>query len=236
MKQVLGALVFGAKEPVSVRDLKKNLAEAATQAGASGAAYAAARESEIRAAIDELRVAVESAQLGFLLVETADGYVFHSDPCCGPWLRLLKDADHAPRFSRPALETLAIIAYKQPVTRAEIEGVRGVNVDHVLRSLMEAQLVRIVGRSELPGRPLLYGTTKLFLDHFGLKDVRELPGIEQFRVARRSRAAESAATDQVGDDAQTREGGVETPDDSEDVGLAEENTECGESPDSPSTE
>jgi segregation and condensation protein B len=89
------------------------------------------------------------------------------------------DVGKPTKLSRPALETLAIIAYRQPISRAEMEGVRGVTVDHVLRMLMEMQLIKIVGRSELPGRPMLYGTTQLFLEHFGLKDIKQLPGIEE---------------------------------------------------------
>jgi segregation and condensation protein B len=115
------------------------------------------------------------------------------------------------------LETLAIIAYRQPVARAEIEGVRGVAVDHILRLLMEMQLVKIIGRSNLPGRPLLYGTTALFLEHFGLKDVTELPGIEELarrseqrvQIPRGSEAEVSAAVAGDGGDAAMAEPGTE---------------------------
>ena len=85
------------------------------------------------------------------------------------------------RLSAPALETLAIIAYRQPITRADVEAVRGVNIDGVLQTLMERGLVKIVGRAEIPGRPLLYETTQFFLDHFGLRNLDELPNAEELR-------------------------------------------------------
>ena len=85
------------------------------------------------------------------------------------------------RLSAPALETLAIIAYRQPITRADVEAVRGVNIDGVLQTLMERGLVKIAGRAEIPGRPLLYETTQFFLDHFGLRSLDELPNVEELR-------------------------------------------------------
>ena len=115
-----------------------------------------------------------------MLAEVAEGYRIQSDHTCGKWLMHL--LNHKPtRLSRPGLETLAIIAYRQPMTRAEMEGIRGVSVDHVIKLLMEIQLIRLVGRSELPGRPFLYGTTPAFLDHFGLKSLDDLDDVESLR-------------------------------------------------------
>jgi segregation and condensation protein B len=179
LKQVLGAMVFGASQPLTVARMRQNLAEVAEAYGGDASAFAGLKDKQIEAALAELVADLEKAGFGVQLGQSAEGYRFHSDPACGSWLRHLRGEERSTRLSRPALETLAIIAYRQPVMRSEIEGVRGVGVDHVIRQLLEMQLIRIVGRSELPGRPLLYGTTGPFLEHFGLKNVKDLPGIEQ---------------------------------------------------------
>ena len=105
-----------------------------------------------------------------------------SDPAYAPWVRQLFPAVKPARLTPPSLETLAIIAYRQPITRADIEAVRGVAVDGVLQNLMERGLVKIGGRAEVPGRPLLYETTQFFLEHFGLRDLDELPNAEELRT------------------------------------------------------
>jgi segregation and condensation protein B len=104
-----------------------------------------------------------------------------TDPAYARWVAQLFPAPKAARLSAPALETLAIIAYRQPITRADVEAVRGVNIDGVLQNLMERGLVRITGRAEVPGRPLLYETTQFFLDHFGLRNLDELPNAEELK-------------------------------------------------------
>src|SRR5205807_2599818 len=103
------------------------------------------------------------------------------DPACSPWVRQLFPGPKPARLSAPALETLAIIAYRQPITRADVEAVRGVTIDGVLQTLMERGLVKISGRAEIPGRPLLYDTTQFFLEHFGLRNLDELPNAEELR-------------------------------------------------------
>jgi segregation and condensation protein B len=196
LKQVLGAIVFAAKQPMTAAQIRKVLSEVASTSEAFpvAAGFSKLKESQIRAALEELRAEWETRTDGFHLAESPAGFRFESDAECGPWVRHLLDIGKPQRLSRPALETLAIIAYRQPVTRAEIEGVRGVAVDHILRLLMELQLVKIAGRSELPGKPLLYGTTSAFLEHFGLKEIKDLPGIQE--LARRNQeAAAASATD-----------------------------------------
>jgi len=187
LKQVLGALVFGASRPLSVREMRACLLEVAETAGADARAFAGVKDADINRALEELNVALISQSCGFMLAEVAGGYRLQSDPECGKWLKHLLDKKPH-RLSRPGLETLAIIAYRQPATRGEIESIRGVSVDHVLKMLMEMQLVRIVGRSDLPGRPFLYGTSQSFLEHFGLKDLQALEGMDMLK-----RRAESAA-------------------------------------------
>ncbi len=194
--RVLGALVYGAPEPLTVRALRKILQDVAAKAADENppgpeAALVNITDNDIREALESLLATFEQQALGIHLVEIAEGYRFFTDPECAPWLRHVLHTEKPARLSRPALETLAIIAYRQPVARSEMEAVRGVSVDHVVRNLMELQLVHIVGRSELPGKPLLYGTTQKFLEHFGLKGLRELPGIA--KLARRDREAATPA-------------------------------------------
>lgn len=179
LKQILGALLFGAKGPLPLKDLRKTVEAVAEELGGAYAPFAELRDRDVREAMEQLTETVEKARIGFTIVERTEGFLLQSDAACGPWLRHLLDMGKSSRLSRPALETLAIVAYKQPVTRAEIESVRGVSVDHILKALIELQLVRIVGRSELPGKPLLFGTTKAFLDHFGLRGLKDLPGLDE---------------------------------------------------------
>jgi segregation and condensation protein B len=200
LRSILGALVFGANRSLSLGEIRKCLAEVAEEYGGDAAAFGRLKESEIAAAMEELAVETVKQRCGIVLREVAGGFRFESDASCGKWLRHLLDAGKPSRLSQPALETLAVIAYRQPVTKSTIEGIRGVTIDHVLKMLMEMQLVRIVGRSELPGRPFLYGTTQLFLEHFGLRGIDELEEIEPMlareavAAARKAPRAAPAAT------------------------------------------
>jgi len=178
LKRVLGALIFGANRSLSVKEMLRCLAEVAETEGGKSSVFGRVREADVLAALEELKVELDSLGCGFILKEVAGGFSLQSDASCGKWLKHLLDTGRPSRLSRPALETLAIIAYRQPVPRSEIESVRGVNVDHVIKTLLEMQLIRIAGRSDLPGRPFLYATTHGFLEHFGLKDLAELNEVE----------------------------------------------------------
>jgi segregation and condensation protein B len=123
----------------------------------------------------------EKAGRGVQLVEVAGGFQLVTRPEYAPWIKRLEKSKPAPKLSRSALESLAVIAYKQPIVRAEIEQIRGVETSGVLKTLLERKLVRIVGRKDEPGRPILYGTTKYFLQHFGLRDLSELPPLREFK-------------------------------------------------------
>src|SRR5205823_12347019 len=160
------------------------------------------RQAEVAAAIEQLKVEYIQHEHGFQLVEKADGWQLASDPKYAQWVRGLFPAPKPARLSSPALETLAIIAYRQPITRADVEAVRGVTIDGVLQTLMERGLVKICGRAEIPGRPLPYETTELFLDHFGLRNLDELPNVEELRtrylpISPRPPAAQPVAPDQA---------------------------------------
>ncbi|MDI6775536.1 MAG: SMC-Scp complex subunit ScpB, partial [Verrucomicrobiota bacterium] len=193
LKQILGALVLGADRSLSVKEMRQCLKDVAEQAGGVARAFKDVKESDIRAALDQLGRQVLEARCGFALAEVANGFRFQSDPSCGRWMRHLLQAGKPHRLSWPALETLSIIAYRQPVSRAGIEAVRGVNVDYIIKSLMEMQLIRIVGRSELPGRPFLYGTSHSFLEHFGLKNVDELGDLNPALLRAGKQPARAAA-------------------------------------------
>ena len=177
IKQILGAMILGANRPLSVKEMRKCLVEVAETYGGETAAFSKARESDIEAALEELRIVLEKARAGLVLAKVGGGFKIQTDVSCGKWLKHLLDA-RSNRLSRPALETLAIIAYRQPLSRSEIESIRGVNVDHIISSLLEMQLIRIVGRSSLPGRPFLYGATHYFYEHFGLNDMADLGEVE----------------------------------------------------------
>ncbi|MDD5292617.1 MAG: SMC-Scp complex subunit ScpB [Candidatus Omnitrophica bacterium] len=134
----------------------------------------------IRAAIEELKNEYEKRNSGIKIMEVAGGYQMVTSPNYVNFVKKFYKIKHAEKLTLPALETLSIIAYKQPVTKLEIELIRGVNVDGVLKNLLEKGLVRIVGRKEVIGRPFVYGTTRSFLEYFGLNSLEELPAIENF--------------------------------------------------------
>ena len=183
LKQVMGALVFGANRPLKLRELRECIVEVAEN-DETVAVYAEVDDKQLKEALKELADELDANHTGFNLHETAGGYRLQSDPECGRWLKHLLNAKPH-RLSHPALETMAIIAYRQPISKADVEAVRGVSVSHIIKPLMEMQLVRIVGRSELPGRPFLYGTTQMFLEHFGLKNLKDLDKMAPMVLSRK---------------------------------------------------
>lgn len=132
----------------------------------------------VKRVVDELRMDYEKRD-GLRIIEVAGGYEISTRPEFAPWIERLKGIREKRRLSSSALKTLTIIAYHQPITKGEIEEIRGVCVDGVLRGLLESRLIRIIGRKDAPGRPLLYGTTQEFLRSFGLRSIQDLPRIEE---------------------------------------------------------
>ena len=197
LAKIIEAVLFSAQKPLSIREITTAIKGAQDDAAADGANdFSRVREPEIAAALEQLKIEYVQQERAFQLVEKAEGWQLVTEPQYAQWVRQLYPAPKPARLSAPALETLAIIAYRQPITRADVEAVRGVNIDGVLQTLMERGLVKIAGRAEIPGRPLLYETTQFFLEHFGLRDLDELPNVEELRkqnlpVARQS-AAESS--------------------------------------------
>ena len=165
LKKVLEALLFVSPSPVQIAQVKE--------------ALGIEEEPFIKGAFDELKAKYENVDTGLRIVEVADGYRLSTSPNVAQhlkkWFKRQK-----PRLSRASLETLSIVAYKQPVTRSEAEAIRGVNVEGALGTLLDRGLIRIVGRRDTVGRPILYGTTRLFLEHFGLNTLRDLPILDEF--------------------------------------------------------
>ncbi len=183
LKQIVGALLFAAKEPLSVKRIRKAMIETGNGFSGPYEQYAKATDKQIEGAMEQLQEDLEKAKLGLGIAKVAEAYRLQNDAACGPFVRALLEKNQTMRLSKPALETLAIVAYRQPCLRSEIEEVRGVSVDAVLRKLIDMQLVRVVRRSELPGRPWLFGTTQRFLEHFGINTIDDLPGSSELRRA-----------------------------------------------------
>jgi segregation and condensation protein B len=183
LKSILEALLFQAQKPMSPNELQAILATTSEQSeDLSTRAFKRIRAEEIQLVLEELAVEIESSRRSFYLACVAGAWQFVSRPDYAPWLRvLLGEKPRPPRLSLPALETLAIIAYRQPITRAEIEQIRGVSVDGVMQTLLERGLTHAVGRAEVIGRPMTYGTTPFFLEYFGLRDLEGLPAAEELR-------------------------------------------------------
>ncbi|MGI9113498.1 MAG: SMC-Scp complex subunit ScpB [Chthoniobacterales bacterium] len=184
LSQVIEALLFSAQKPLTIRELADGLKDAGDTDELLPNEFARVKEAEVAAALGQLKVEYIQNERGFQLAEKADGWQLVSHPDCARWVQQLFPLAKPARLSPPALETLAIIAYRQPVTRADVEAVRGVTVEGVLQNLMERGLVKIGGRAEVPGRPLLYETTQFFLEHFGLRCLEELPNAEELRTRR----------------------------------------------------
>ena len=182
LAHVIEALLFSAQKPLSAKEMVDVLKRAGEDELSSPNEFRNARESEVAAALEQLKIEYIEQQRAFQLVEKAEGWQLASDPAYAQWVRQLFPGPKPARLTAPALETLAIIAYRQPITRADVEAVRGVTIEGVLQTLMERGLVKISGRAEIPGRPLLYETTQFFLDHFGLRHLDELPNVEELRT------------------------------------------------------
>ena len=182
LSQAIEALLFSAQKPLTTSELRDTLTRAGDNDELIQNEFGRVKEAEVAATLGQLKTDYTLTPRGFQLVEKAGGWQLVSHPDCARWIRQLFPESKPARLSPPALETLAIIAYRQPITRADVEAVRGVSVEGVLQNLMERGLVKISGHAELPGRPLLYETTEFFLEHFGLRNLAELPNAEELRT------------------------------------------------------
>ena len=182
LKDILEAILFSSLKPLSAKELQDILKQAGESGESDAKEFAQAKAKAITAALESMAEEVESLGRSFRLVCVAGAWQFVTQSEYAPWVRALVGVKNRPtRLSKPALETLAIIAYRQPVTRAQMEEIRGVSVDGVIGTLSERELVEVVGRADAPGRPQTYGTTQMFLEYFGLRGLNELPDAEELR-------------------------------------------------------
>jgi len=179
LKHVLESILFSAQKPLMVKEFSAICADAAEHGGRE---FTEVKAREINEALEALQVEHDAAGRTYRLTCVAEAWQFTSDQDYAPWIKaLVGQKQRAPRLSKPALETLAIISYRQPLTRAEMEEIRGVSVDGVIGTLLERDLVEVVGRADAPGRPQTYGTTQVFLEYFGLRSLEELPNAEELQ-------------------------------------------------------
>jgi segregation and condensation protein B len=184
LKFILEAILFSAQKPLSLKEIRDVFSGAPDHAEGDGTVRALkkVKEAVLTEALEELAREHEEAKRSYRLVCVAGAWQFVTQPDYGPWLKALVGyRARPPRLSQPAAETLAIVAYRQPITRAEIEQVRGVAVDGVMQTLLERGLVEQVGRAEVVGRPMTYGTTAAFLEYFGLRGLDDLPAADVLR-------------------------------------------------------
>ena len=195
LKDILEAILFSSQKPLSTKELQDILKHAG-EAGEGGAKeFASAKAAALSVALETLADEVDALGRSYRLVCVAGAWQFVTQSDYAPWVRALVGVKNRPtRLSKPALETLAIIAYRQPVTRAQMEEIRGVSVDGVIGTLSERELVEVVGRADAPGRPRTYGTTQLFLEYFGLRGLEELPDAEELRQVPITRPAAPVTT------------------------------------------
>ena len=210
---IVEALLFATQEPLgvpqmcaAVKETAKDICDAASEPVGEGsqiqipdwvAPLAATTEEQVRGILDELIARYAAEKHAFTLVERANGWRIAARGEYAEWCRALYPGKKVQRLSQPALETLAIVAYRQPITKAGIEAVRGVSVDAMVQQLIDRGLMKIEGRADLPGRPLLYGTTEAFLDHFGVRSLDDMPNASELRRVKLPTAEEGqSAADQ----------------------------------------
>ncbi|MBM4065838.1 MAG: SMC-Scp complex subunit ScpB [Planctomycetes bacterium] len=168
IKPIIESLIFAAEEPITLRKLVDIIGDIDS--------------ARVLEAVAQLKNDYDTQGRSFQIEEIAGGYQLFTKPEYYEWIAQLRKKSGETKLSQAALETLAIIAYKQPILRADLESIRGVQSGQIIRLLMEKDLVKVVGRDESLGHPLLYGTTKRFLEYFGLKDLKDLPNIEELEA------------------------------------------------------
>lgn len=168
LQNIIEAALMVAGRPLTLQNMQKLFDESAQ-----------IDNQQLREAIKELRIRYETS--GIELQEVASGYQFQAKIALSPWLSRLWE-ERPPRYSRALLETLALIAYRQPITRAEVEEIRGVSASsHIIKTLLEREWIKVLGFRDVPGKPAIYGTTKIFLDYFNLKNLDELPTLAELK-------------------------------------------------------
>ena len=180
LNKIVEALLFASREPVDSKKIAKIIRKVSKREEADQE-LCSVKYTEIDEVIEKLNKGYDRKKSPYIIQERSTGWRIYTRIDYASYIRELFPDQKPTRLSAPALETLAIVAYRQPITKAAIEAVRGVNVDGVLQSLIERGLVSIAGRSDLPGKPFLYETSRNFLEHFGIKDVEDLPNSAELR-------------------------------------------------------
>jgi segregation and condensation protein B len=175
IKAIIEALIFVSGEPITLNRIKDVID--------------GADKKTIETLASELKDEFNKEHNGLQLVEVANGYQLTTRPEYAPWIKKLNKIKLASKLSKPALETLAIIAYKQPIIRPEIEKIRGVDSGGVIKTLLERKIIKIIGRMDIVGKPILYSTTPEFLQYFGLKDLSDLPTLKEFHELKEEEAS-----------------------------------------------
>jgi len=168
-KKIIEALLFTSEKPITIEQMKEVIEEVEAK--------------DVKAALLDLKSEYETLGRSFKIYEVAGGYQMVTAPEFADYLKKFYRVKSKDKLTKPALETLAIVAYRQPITKSEIEDIRGVNVDGVIETLADRLMIKITGRKDAPGRPILYGTTKEFLERFGLGSLNELPKLGEFTEA-----------------------------------------------------
>lgn len=183
LKEIIEAILFNAQKPLSAEEIRNVIIETAKNSeNPEAKKFNRIPIESVTGAIKQIEQQMNNGGYSFRLICVAGAWQFASRPEFSPWLRTLYgQRQRPPRLSQPALETIAIIAYRQPVTRAEVEQIRGVSVDGVIQTLLERGLIEQIGKADVPGRPALYSTTQLFLEYFGLKSLDDLPAADELR-------------------------------------------------------
>ena len=238
LQEIVGALLFASETPLTAGDLRAAVRAVEPDEGDNDEimdVYRTCTAKEVDEAIRGLEKALEVGSTGFRLVCTGGAYRLQTTPSCGRYVRAMLKMDRPNRLGRASLETLAIIAYRQPLTKSEIEDIRGVDVTANIKTLMDLQLIRLVGKSELPGHPFLYGTTPLFLEHFGLASLQQLneldPTLQRSNPKKKAEAYKRPVKDERPGPEQAAEAAVEE-DGQKAMAETPENTEAQDSAES----
>lgn len=238
LQEIVGSLLFASETPLTAAELRDAVRAVEAEEGENREVmevYRTCTSKEIDAAIRGLEKALEVAGIGFKLVCANGAYRLQTMPSCGRYVRAMLRMDRPSRLGRASLETLAIIAYRQPLTKSEIEDIRGVDVTANIKTLMDMQLIRLVGKSELPGHPFLYGTTPIFLEHFGLASLQQLneldPTLQRSNPKKKAELYKKVKVEGEGEEPKVKvegEGEGEVKDEGSETSGTSETSETGE--------
>ena len=242
LQEIIGSLLFASETPLTASELRDAVRAVEPEEGENKEimdVYRTCTNKEIDAALRGLEKALEVAKVGFKLVCTGGTYRLQTVPSCGRYVRAMLKMDRPSRLGRASLETLAIVAYRQPLTKGEIEEIRGVDVSANIKTLMDLQLIRLVGKSELPGHPFLYGTTPLFLEHFGLASLQQLNDLDPTlqrsnpkKKAEQYRRQEKLELEETAKEEASAEDGTEAPNEASETSEASASSDSSASSES----